>query len=127
MTNEEYMNLRRAFAMLGLAVCSNKVGREQLTSLPGGYAAEAVPDSVAAKLREKMLEGAVTCIRPNPEPFTFISYSGTFGSVRCVWGMWLERPSVAAKSAAATMQSGMLTRAQALAKGIPMPDENVEA
>lgn len=118
----EWMHiLQRSFAMLALAIISATKTREELATLPPEFRAEWVPDAVAVKLRERMLRGDVTCIRPNPEPFTFVFWLGSWGSVRCVWGMWLERPaSWRGKIEAPKRQ--LITREEAISRGIPLPE-----
>ena len=69
--DQHFECIRRSFAMMALAMVSATFTREQLeTDLPPGMTAELVPPSIADKLKERMISGAVTTIRPNPEPFT---------------------------------------------------------
>lgn len=85
-------NIARAFAMTTLAMIASKP-RDQLESLitHAGASLEPMPPETAARLRENIVSGAVTSIVSNPEPLLFMKLNGSYGTLRAVYGVWLER------------------------------------
>jgi len=125
-TQETFKPLRRALAMFALAKASH-MPREELEALTKelpGFSASAVPIDTARRLQERVAKGAVTCIVANPEPFTALQYVGTFGNASCIYGIWAARRASWYGKREAPKRIGVLTREEAIAKGIPMPDES---
>ena len=119
---DPFMPIRRAFAMMALAMASDWP-REKLTTLPTGFRCEVIPYGTAVQLQNRVVNGDVTCIVPNPEPFTYIFFKGTFGELRTVYGIWIGKAASWRGTIAPPKRNGVLTREEALAKGIPLPDE----
>lgn len=118
--------LQRAFGMLALAIASTW-DRENLVNLPPNFRIVPMKTVIADHLNTRMLNGDVTCIVKNPRPFIFIHMTLAGGFVqRCVWGMWLERKASWVEKYK-TVGSNILTRDEAVAKGIPMPNESPDA
>jgi len=131
---ETWDALRRAFAMMALAMASN-MPREKLfqknadgeytlkLNLPNSFRATLIPKAVATKLRERVARGDVTTIQP-PEPFTWLVIKTGHEEMRAIHGIWVGRAaSWRGKVDPATLprSSNFMTAEEAIAKGIPVP------
>jgi len=87
------MCLRRAFAMMALAMVSHYPRSPELWSLPPGFSYEEMDKVTSDRLHQEIIDGNVTVIVTNPQPFLFLHYKGTFGGLRTVYGVWLTRPA----------------------------------
>lgn len=134
---ETWDALRRAFAMMSLAMVSNWP-RERLfqrnkeneftakLNLPDNFRATPLPKEVAEKLRDRVARGDVTTIQPNPEPFTWIVIVTGHEELRCIYGIWVGRPASwrgRIDPAKLPRLDTYLTPEEAVAKGIPLPKE----
>lgn len=92
-TRETFKGIRRAFAMMALAMLAAKP-RNWLAEgrYPIGVSTKRVIDAVTIeRLQLCVVNGDVTCIVPDPQPFTFLHYQGTFGEVKLMYGLWIGR------------------------------------
>lgn len=146
---EAYDSLRRAFAMMALAIAANmkrddlfmkeqvKVevnGERQivLQEIPKLTLHESVqmratrlPTVVADRLRERVARGDVTCIVANPEPFTWLIVKAGHEEFRCIYGIWVGRPASwrgRIDPAKLPRLDNAMTVDEAIAKGIPVPN-----
>lgn len=125
-TREDFIPLRRAFAMMTLAMVSNKPREyiEHLTKTLPGFAATAMPPDEAERLQNAIVNGDVTCIVANPMPGMRLWYQGSFGNGKSIYGIWTKPASWRGTRAAPPKRVGWLTPEQAMAKGIPLPSED---
>jgi hypothetical protein len=112
--------LGRAFVMVSLAAASHAPRNTLETLSPDLKIIPITDDALIAKLKEVVLNGDVTCIVPAPEPFVFIHHVST--GMRTVYGIWVGRKA-SWRGAITIPKSQLLTREQAIAQGIPLPDE----
>ena len=112
----------RAFAYVALAMISNWP-RERLQTLGKEFRFKRLPSDVCDRLRRTVANGDVTCIVSQPEPFTWIVVKCGEEYFRTIWGVWVGRPaSWRGKIDPDSLPHiGMMTTAEAEAKGIPIP------
>lgn len=142
--------LRRAFAMMSLAMVSNwsrerlfKKERVQVSiggvmqevleevaklNLPSEFRAVRLPSNIADKLRARVARGDVTCIVANPEPFTWITIKSAHEELRIIYGIWVGRPASwrGKVDPDKLPHLGAMTVKEAEAKGIPIPQMSKE-
>lgn len=125
------LHVRRAFASMGVAIAST-LDREQLATLPRGYAAEAVQPALAERLQDAVANGDIFCFKANPQPFTQITLTGTFRSgsdnpatYTSMWGLWVGKKA-SWRGTREPPKRLSISREEAIAKDIPMPDETTE-
>jgi hypothetical protein len=122
-TKDTFIGIRRAFVMFALAKASHMT-REEVeklnTTLPG-FKAVAIPTEFAEKLKDAIANGDVTCIVPNPEPAMYVGLHGSFGNAQAVYGIWNKPASW--KGTIAPPKRHLISRDEAILRGIPMPDE----
>ena len=84
-------NVARAFASMALAIASaGRVDLEAVKELRG-FTTSPMDEGAVERLRYAALIGQVTTIVPNPEPYTLLHVSGSYGSRRTVLGVWMEK------------------------------------
>jgi hypothetical protein len=113
----------RAFANVALAIVSNWP-REKLQTLGREFRFKALPPAVGNKLRATVAQGDVTCIVPQPEPFTWIIIKCGNEYFRTVYGIWVGRPASwrGQINPNSIPLLGVLTLDEAMQKGIPIPE-----
>lgn len=91
-TRDTFAPLQRAFAMFALASIANKPRDKLLAYCHDGVTIEPVTErETTLKLQECVAVGDITCIVPDPQPFVWLVYRGSFGAVRMLYGLWVGR------------------------------------
>lgn len=85
------MCLRRAFAMMSLAIAAS-FPREKLNKLPQGFRLEPVPVTLRGQLGRAIRDGDVTVIVTHPYPLSLIYYDA-FPGIHIPYGVWIGRPA----------------------------------
>lgn len=140
--------LRRAFAMMSLAMVSDwprerlfkrasvKISVDgvmkevleevpKLTSnVPSNMRAVRMPHDIGEKLRRRVARGDVTTIVPHPEPFTWIVITSGHEELRTIYGIWVGRAASwrGKVDPDKLPHLGAMTVQEAEAKGIPIPN-----
>ncbi len=125
---EVYDNLRRAFAMMALAMVSDKP-REKLKELmPNTMRLVPIPVDVRDKLRLRVARGDVTTIVADPEPFMWIVIKTAHEELRSIYGIWVGRTASwrGKVDPDKLPHIGAMTPQEAEAKGIPIPNLSKE-
>jgi len=124
---QEYLefcnSLRRAFAMMALAMMSAVPRDELIKTTKYGIRQVAIPTDVRDKLRLRVARGDVTCIVAKPEPFVWLVITSAHEEFRAIYGIWVGRPaSWRGKIDHENLPHlDAMTPAEAIAKGIPIP------
>lgn len=118
-------NVARAFASatLGMITARKRSELEAIVTRIGAWT-EDLDVETALKLRRKVELGEVQSLSANPEPYLYVHLKGSWGHIRSVYGLNLQkRASFFGNAPKELPRFGTLTREQAIAKGIPMPEE----